>query len=299
MENKKLLSYLLKDLSELDELFAEKGKNSFDNFEIEFVQNRISGSIRLIKLLIEKENSKPAEINSEPAALQKQVLPNPEPPINKTVEKVSEIIQENPAVKTPGVWIEEKTTKISEQVVNHKIEPEITATAAIIEENEVKVVENNIVAPEIKQEKTTEKEQQVIVETTQQNLQIKSESVQKELELEEDEPVDVHNKRLGDSFLKEKSVNDIRSDDLSKLEHKLSNLPLSSIQSAIGINDRFQYIRELFEGSADNFVKAVADLDSMNDMKEAVDYLQTNFKWKKNEASLKFVNLIKRRFPNE
>lgn len=299
MENKKLLSYLLKDLSELDELFAEKGKNSFDDFEIEFVQNRISGSIRLIKLLIEKENSKPAEINSEPAALQKQVLPNPEPPINKTVEKVSEIIQENPAVKTPGVWIEEKTTKISEQVVNHKIEPEITATAAIIEENEVKVVENNIVAPEIKQEKTTEKEQQVIVETTQQNLQIKSESVQKELELEEDEPVDVHNKRLGDSFLKEKSVNDIRSDDLSKLEHKLSNLPLSSIQSAIGINDRFQYIRELFEGSADNFVKAVADLDSMNDMKEAVDYLQTNFKWKKNEASLKFVNLIKRRFPNE
>jgi hypothetical protein len=218
---------------------------------------------------------------------------------NTEGEKLSEIIQENPAVKTPGVWIEEKTTKISEQVVNRKIEPEIITTSATIEENEVKVIENNIIAPEIKQENTTEKEQQVIVETTQQNLHIKSESVQKELELEEDEPVDVHNKRLGDSFLKEKSVNDIRSDDLSKLEHKLSNLPLSSIQSAIGINDRFQYIRELFEGSADNFVKAVAELDSMNDMKEAVDYLQTNFKWKKNEASLKFVNLIKRRFPNE
>jgi hypothetical protein len=157
MENKKLLSYLLKDLSELDELFAESGKNSFDSFEMEFIQNRISGSIRLIKLLIEKENSKPAEINSEPAAFQKQVLPNPEPPINKTEEKVSEIIQENPAVKTPGVWIEEKTTKISEQEVIRQIEPEITVTAAIIEENEVKVVENNIISPEIKQENTTEK----------------------------------------------------------------------------------------------------------------------------------------------
>jgi hypothetical protein len=55
----------------------------------------------------------------------------------------------------------------------------------------------------------------------------------------------------------------------------------------------------LFEGSADNFVKAVSDLDSMNDIKEAVDYMQKNFKWKKNESSLKFVNLIKRRFPHE
>ena len=124
-------------------------------------------------------------------------------------------------------------------------------------------------------------------------------AVQQELKLEDEEPVDIHNKRLGDSFSKEKSVNDLMSDDISKLEHKLSNRPVTSLQSAIGINDRFQYIRELFEGSADNFVKTVADLDSMNDIKEAVNYLQSNFKWKKNETSLKFVSLIKRRFPNE
>lgn len=297
MENKKLLSYLLKDLSELDELFAESGKNSFDSFEMEFIQNRISGSIRLIKLFIERENNIPAEINPEIFTNQKQKLSNSEPPFNKVEEKITENIKDNPAVKTPGVWVEEKATKVFEQEVNRQIEPEIRVSEIVIEKEEVTIVENNITAPEIVQE-TIEIEQQV-VETQQQNIQFKSETIQNELELEEDEPVDLHNKRLGDSFLKEKSVNDIRSDDMSKLEHKLSNRPLSSIQSAIGINDRFQYIRELFEGSADNFVKAVAELDSMNDMKEAVDYLQTNFKWKKNEASLKFVNLIKRRFPNE
>jgi hypothetical protein len=297
MENKKLLSYLLKDLSELDELFAESGKNSFDNFEMEFIQNRISGSIRLIKLFIERENNIPAQINPEIFTDQNQKLPNLEPLFNRVEEKITENIKENPAIKTPGVWVEEKATKVFEQEVSRQIEPEIKAAEKIIEKEEVSIVENNITAPEIVQE-TIEIEQQE-VETQQQNIQFKSEAIQKELELEDDEPVDIHNKRLGDSFLKEKSVNDIRSDDMSKLEHKLSNRPLSSIQSAIGINDRFQYIRELFEGSADNFVKAVADLDSMNDMKEAVDYLQTNFKWKKNEASLKFVNLIKRRFPNE
>ena len=297
MENKKLLSYLLNDLSELDELFAESGKNSFDNFEMEFIQNRISGSIRLIKLFIERENKIPAEINPEILTDQNQKLPSSEPLFNKVEEKITENIKENPAIKTPGVWVEEKATKIFEKEVSRQIEPEIKAAEKVIEKEEVTIVENNITAQEIVQE-TIEIEQQ-IVETQQQNLQFKSEAIQKELELEEDEPVDLHNKRLGDSFLKEKSVNDIRSDDMSKLEHKLSNRPLSSIQSAIGINDRFQYIRELFEGSADNFVKAVTELDSMNDMKEAVDYLQTNFKWKKNEASLKFVNLIKRRFPNE
>lgn len=297
MENKKLLSYLLKDLSELDELFAESGKNSFDNFEMEFIQNRISGSIRLIKLFIERENNIPAQINPEIFTDQNQKLPNLEPLFNRVEEKITENIKENPAIKTPGVWVEEKATKVFEQEVSRQIEPEIKAAEKIIEKEEVSIVENNITAPEIVQE-TIEIEQQE-VETQQQNIQFKSEAIQKELELEDDEPVDIHNKRLGDSFLKEKSVNDIRSDDMSKLEHKLSNRPLSSIQSAIGINDRFQYIRELFEGSADNFVKAVTELDSMNDMKEAVDYLQTNFKWKKNEASLKFVNLIKRRFPNE
>ena len=40
-------------------------------------------------------------------------------------------------------------------------------------------------------------------------------------------------------------------------------------------------------------------LVDFRDLKEAVNYLQTHFKWKKNETSLKFVSLIKRRFPNE
>ena len=41
MENKKLLSYLLKDLEELDELFSEKTDFRFDEMEVEFIQTRI------------------------------------------------------------------------------------------------------------------------------------------------------------------------------------------------------------------------------------------------------------------
>jgi hypothetical protein len=79
----------------------------------------------------------------------------------------------------------------------------------------------------------------------------------------------------------------------------LSNRPVNCLQAAIGINDRFQYIRELFDGDNQKFLETVKTLDSKQNIKEAVNYLRNNFKWKKNETSLKFVNLVKRRFINE
>jgi hypothetical protein len=294
MENKKLLNYLIKDLSELDEMFAEQGKISFDAFEIEFIKNRIAGATKLIQMFLDKENSLLSENKTEITLPQ-----NPEQAIPKTSKtekeeiKEEENIQENPAVKTAGIWVEEKAP----EVVSKKVKLEEKAAEPFVEEK-AEVVENKNIATEILQEKEIETKEQV-AELSCESVQSNKNTFQEELELEEDEPTEIHNRRLGDSFFKEKSVNDSRSDDMSKLEHKLSNRPVSSIQSAIGINDRFQYIRELFEGSADNFVKAVSDLDSMNDIKEAVDYMQKNFKWKKNESSLKFVNLIKRRFPHE
>src|SRR5690606_20767365 len=115
-------------------------------------------------------------------------------------------------------------------------------------------------------------------------------------EMLDDEPaIHVRGSRIGDSFLKNKSVNDLINEQV-KLEYKLSNMPVNSIQSHIGINDRFQYTRELFEGDSKKFMEAVKTLDSMENIKDAIDYLRANFKWKKNETSLKFINLVKRRF---
>lgn len=105
-------------------------------------------------------------------------------------------------------------------------------------------------------------------------------------------------RRLGDSFTKGRLLNDIMEDG-NKLEYKLSNRPVSSIRAAVGINDRFQYIRELFEGSSEKYADTVAALDSMTVVNDALTYIQQNFQWKDNETSLKFINLIKRRFANE
>ncbi|MDR2910760.1 MAG: hypothetical protein LBV47_05285 [Bacteroidales bacterium] len=105
-------------------------------------------------------------------------------------------------------------------------------------------------------------------------------------------------RRLGDSFTKGKSLNDVL-EDCNKLEFKLSNRPVNNIQVAIGINDRFQYIRELFGGSSEKYTNTVILLDSMNSINDALSYLQQNFKWENSETGLKFINLVKRRFANE
>lgn len=280
MENKKLLKYLLKDLSELDEMFSEKGKNCFDELEMEYIQNRVTGAKRLVQLFFEHENEKPAESRSDISSQQNTELQNFDLLKGKAEIKVEE--------KTPEIIVEDK---IHEVIVEEKIHE------TSIEEK-IQVIENEIKAPEMAKIPEIVIHEKTLNEVSIHEVSTQSVVYQQELQMEDEEPVDIHNKRLGDSFSKEKSVNDLMSEDFSKLEHKLSNRPVTSIQSTIGINDRFQYIRELFEGSADNFVKTVADLDSMDDIKDAVNYLQTNFKWKKNETSLKFVNLIKRRFPN-
>ena len=91
-------------------------------------------------------------------------------------------------------------------------------------------------------------------------------------------------------------VNDILSQE--KSESGFQVLPINSIWDGIGINDRFLFIRELFENSSEQFENAVTTIDNLNNIQNAVDYLKMNFKWHKTEASQKFLALVKRRFTN-
>jgi len=194
------------------------------------------------------------------------VIPEPEV---KDEEQFAEEIIEEPVKKTPVVEeiAEPETEEEVEEIINKQ---EIEEP---VESEESELIKKDKPEPEVEEKH--------------------------EVELQEEKVVDEANHRLGDSFSKEKSVNDLIDAESSNLEHKLSNRPVESIKKSIGINDRFQYIRELFEGNAEKFVNAVTELDEKKDINEAVDYLKKNFEWKKNETSLKFVNLVKRRFSNE
>lgn len=269
MEYKKLLKYLQNDLSELDELISEKGKSGFDELELEFIRDRIKSAQKLIGLLAAKKGT-PANINSEKN--------------NKAAEPVHEITTQTrkaPEMENTQVEIKEEVESISTNVEEKRIIDTSAENKQIVEASSENVKDIRETDLQEKEEKTISKE------------------VENKNNIELDEvPDEKEDKRLGDTFLKEKSVNDLMAADGKNLESKISNRPVASIKSAIGINDRFQFIRELFDGKAEQFTDTVEQLDSFGNIKEAVEYLQQNFKWKKTETSLKFVNLVKRRFPN-
>lgn len=259
MENKKLIKILLKDMGELEELISDiKSNGGFNALEMEFVHTRAKGIFQLMQMLNYQDGSVSDDNNKR----------------NNLKESESE---------------QKAEISITQQVMEEKPEPE---KELFEEEPEVEKEQVNIlISAEVKEETAQEPE---LVESAVVQVEEKQDEVVLEEETEKPEIAS----RLGDSFLKGRSVNDLITEHVN-LESKLSNLPVSNLQSAIGINDRFQYIRELFDGDNQKFQDTVKAIDSMHNLNEAAEYLRNNFKWKKNETSLKFVNLIKRRFLNE
>ena len=104
-------------------------------------------------------------------------------------------------------------------------------------------------------------------------------------------------KIVGETFIKGKSLNEILADTYN-LDKKLASSPIEKLELGIGLNDRFQFIRELFDNDANLFQQVVQQIDKMESLNDAVSYLSGNYQWKKNDTSIKFAQLVKRRFTN-
>lgn len=100
---------------------------------------------------------------------------------------------------------------------------------------------------------------------------------------------------IGEAFQKERSLNDVIAEK-QNTETNLGNGPISSLRSAIGLNDRFLFIREIFGNNTDKYNTIIDHLDKLETIQQAVDYLKANLTLQKNETSMKFVDLLKRRF---
>jgi len=231
---------------------------------MEFIHTRAKGILQLVQLLDIKDETVQTEI--------------------KKIPEVAEELQEKSSTGEP---FKEKTEK------QQQVEKEPTEEPENADYREEKPEQTEPAPKSV----MTGAPGTTIQEGTSTSVTENEQENENDVVLEEENEIADAVSRLGDSFLKGKSLNDLITDQ-NKLEFKLSNRPVKSIQAAIGINDRFQYIRELFDGDNQKFLETVKTLDSKQNIKEAVDYLRNNFKWKKNETSLKFVNLVKRRFIN-
>jgi hypothetical protein len=73
--------------------------------------------------------------------------------------------------------------------------------------------------------------------------------------------------------------------------------PVSSLPKAIGINDRFRFVKELFGGDFDLYNETIKVLDNTGSLVSAISYIESNFSWDKNSDSVKqLISLIRRRY---
>ena len=84
------------------------------------------------------------------------------------------------------------------------------------------------------------------------------------------------------------------------LADKLQHNSVKSLQSAIGINDKFLFVNELFNGSMEKYNRSIENLDDLKTLNGALIYLnelRVELQWNSsNEAYKRLLELIHRKF---
>ncbi len=98
---------------------------------------------------------------------------------------------------------------------------------------------------------------------------------------------------------KRKFRNEIMAEHHQKMDMqtKLQNKPIHDLTKAIGINDKFLFIKELFNNNSELYNQTISHLNQLTDLNDAIIYLQENFEWDAtNEVAINFIDLVRRKF---
>lgn len=83
----------------------------------------------------------------------------------------------------------------------------------------------------------------------------------------------------------------------NNLQEKIQKSKLKDIQSAIGINDQFLFIRELFESNTEEYKSAINYINTQDDYNKIISHFNKFPKWDNEDVTvIQFFDLIKRKF---
>ena len=72
---------------------------------------------------------------------------------------------------------------------------------------------------------------------------------------------------------------------------------ITDLNRAIGVNDRFLLIRDLFGGSSDAYDKVIWRLNNFDNLEDCLIYIAENFDWNPNSEGVKLImELIERKY---
>ena len=271
MEAKKILGLIKDDIAHLEDITSEFSIEllpSADDVDLAII--RAKALLTELELLQRLTSTKNPEYYTFPTTEFQTI--NTYSHIDRTKEPIetieTAIVQDKIHIPVPEAE-EILQTDIDQEIVsvnkvqNPKIEQVAPITESLVEKEQM--VENKtLVANDHKKEVTNHtgiEEQKSINERLRENSQVN---------------------------------NDFLPNENSSLGYPIT--PIKLIWDAIGINDRFLFVRELFDNNSSKFESTVRAIDKLTSIQEAVNYLKLNFKWNNSEASQRFLILVKQRF---
>ncbi|MFN8264617.1 MAG: hypothetical protein U0T11_01005 [Chitinophagaceae bacterium] len=97
------------------------------------------------------------------------------------------------------------------------------------------------------------------------------------------------------------SINEQLKAGQKEVAHKLNEAPVKDLKKAIGINDRFVFINELFRGDETMYERSIKTINNFTIYPEAQYWMERELKiklgWNDKSAVVQdFYSLVKRRF---
>ena len=192
------------------------------------------------------------------------------------------LLLKNDEVKTPEVVtskqetnqleeikeIKQPVTNVVEPEIVPQVQPQVTIPEPPVENSPEVIleVENTVAEPTVEKEKDQGIKTSVIGEKAGKSKDF-----------------------LNETFTQKHPVNDFSARQQTK--------PVSDLNKAIGINDKFLFINELFNGDSQSYKKAVEYINSCANFNEAFSYISDNLHWEmENEYVQKMLDLVRRKF---
>ncbi|HEX6913900.1 MAG TPA: hypothetical protein VF145_01580, partial [Chitinophagaceae bacterium] len=123
-----------------------------------------------------------------------------------------------------------------------------------------------------------------------------------------DTPVEIptltHQKQvyeLNDVHIDGDSINEKLKEDSNEIASTIKGEPVHDLRKAIGINDRYRFINELFRGDEAMYERSIKTINGFTSLAEAETWIQRELKvkigWTEQNATAKdFDQVVKRRF---
>lgn len=167
-----------------------------------------------------------------------------------------------------------------------------TIVSEKVEQKEEVEVNKPIVIPE----KTTAPVK-ASVKSSSDIIEIKTPEPKQEKTVVENKPTVKTNSVIGEVLGKEnKSLNEQLASSVSKKDDSFKSA-VSDLKMAIGVNDRFLFIRELFNNNTEIYNQVIEQINEMQDISSATQFVKGNFNWDFEDETVKiFMDIVNRRF---